>query len=223
VIEKDGHILAKETAPLLHYGIGQGSKLTTAEPLKSTDDNNYKMRIFVRPSIGYKVKILPLMSRKTQVHWVNGDDTVKVLKEMMYEWTGISIRHQKIVFSGEQLEDHKTLSEYNIQRDSTLSVLRIREAGKIGLVGLAGSRRRAMNELELNHFGFVLGKIVEAFCQHNLPHELVHGDWDLSYNWRVRYLFERWRDHMVFAGVLTPEDLTVRSAQLLKLISRNID
>jgi hypothetical protein len=182
VIEKDGHILTKDTAPLLHYGIGQGSTLMAAEPLKSRDDNSHKMRIFVRPSIGYKVQVLSLMGRKTQVHWVNGDDTVKVLKEMMYEWTGISIRHQKIVFSGQQLEDHKTLSEYNIQRDSTLNVLRIRGAGEVGFGGLSGTRRGAMNELELNHFGFVLGKVVEAFCQNNLSHELVHHLWETSYH-----------------------------------------
>jgi Ubiquitin family len=101
---------------------------------------------------------------------------------MMYEWTGISIRHQKIIFSGQQLEDHKTLSEYNVQLDSTLNVLRIRGAGEIGFGGLAGTRRGAMNELELNHFGFILGKIVEAFCQHKLPHELVHHHWELSYH-----------------------------------------
>ena len=61
VIEKDGHILTKETAPLLHYGISQGSTLMAGEPLKSRDDTSYKMRIFVRPSIGYEVNGLSLM------------------------------------------------------------------------------------------------------------------------------------------------------------------
>jgi hypothetical protein len=98
---------------------------------------------------------------------------VKVLKEMMYEWTGISIRHQKIIFSGQQLEDHKTLSEYNIQRDSTISVLRVRGAGEAGAGGLADNRCLAMNELELNHFGYLLAKVVDTFRQLKLPHEQV--------------------------------------------------
>jgi len=91
----------------------------------------------------------------------------------MYEWTGISIRHQKIIFSGQQLEDNKTLSEYNIQRDSTLNVLRVRGAGEVGVCDVAGNRRGAMNEMELNHFGYLLGKVVDAFRHQKLPHELA--------------------------------------------------
>ena len=93
---------------------------------------------------------------------------------MMYEWTGISIRHQKIVFSGQQLEDHKTLSEYNIQRDSTLNVLRVRGAGEVGVCDAAGNRRGAMNEMELNHFGYLMGKVVDMFRHQKLPHELAY-------------------------------------------------
>jgi hypothetical protein len=52
VIEKDGFILSKESAPLLYYGIGQGAILNAAEPTASSEGRPDKVRVFVRPSIG---------------------------------------------------------------------------------------------------------------------------------------------------------------------------
>jgi len=61
VLETDGQILDKEAAPLLHYGIGQGATLVATEPTAWREDSVYKMRIFVRPSIGYKSRFLSLI------------------------------------------------------------------------------------------------------------------------------------------------------------------
>jgi len=61
VLEKEGQVLSKEDAPLLHYGISQGAILVATEAITSREDSTYKMRIFVRPSIGYKSKILSLI------------------------------------------------------------------------------------------------------------------------------------------------------------------
>jgi Ubiquitin family len=107
---------------------------------------------------------------KTQVHWVNGNDTVKVLKEMIYEWTGISIRHQKIAFAGQNLEDLKTLSEYDIHRDCTISVTRIRGGGET-VASHGVGYKEVMNELELDHYGYLMEKIIEVFRQDEVsPH-----------------------------------------------------
>ena len=61
VLETGDQILSKEEAPLLHYGIGQGAILVATEATTSREDSPYKMRIFVRPSIGYKFKFLFLI------------------------------------------------------------------------------------------------------------------------------------------------------------------
>jgi hypothetical protein len=48
------------------------------------------------------------------------DDTVKELKSKIEYWNGISPNHQRLIFGGRQLEDGKRLSDYNIQRESSV-------------------------------------------------------------------------------------------------------
>ena len=54
-------------------------------------------------------------------------DTVEIVKSKIKELASIPIAHQRLIFEGKQLEDNKTLSEYNILKESTLHiVLRMR-------------------------------------------------------------------------------------------------
>ena len=70
------------------------------------------MQIFVKTLTGRTINVE-----------VEKTDTIRRVKERIHDKEGVPVGQQKLIFAGRQLEDDQTISDYHIQKESTVHLI----------------------------------------------------------------------------------------------------
>ena len=139
------------------------------------DDKHDCMEIYVK-----------MLTEKTLTLNVNPSDTILKLKEKIQDEEGIPPDQPRLIFAGQQLEDLRTLSQYNIKNGSLLHLtLRLRAGPGLSL------DENIIIDSSLNH-DFTDIKDSDAFERGEKPYKRPCGWYRIALKVREKYPDPKW-------------------------------
>ena len=93
------------------------------EDIKTVSAYNIKNESTLQVLHIFQIFVKTLIGKLITINNIEPSDTVEELKGKIQDKEGIPPDSQRILFGGRQLEDNRTLADYNIQRNSCLYLM----------------------------------------------------------------------------------------------------
>jgi ubiquitin C len=181
--------------------------------------NDSTIYLLLRLRGGMQVFVKTLTGRTMTVN-VEGTNTVADLKEKIREKESIPADQQRLVFAGKNLEDDRVLSDYNIQKDSTVNLLlRLRGGMQVFVKTLTG-RTMTINVEGVNTVAELKEKITAregipaeqqrlVFAGKNLEDDKVLNDYNIQKESTINLLLRLRGGMQIFVRTLTGKTATI--------------